>query len=601
VRSVYPGKRTLPALIVVTIGLVVVAAPELSQRIPHLWNEIRQGGGYVGAMAFLLLWILAITACAAVVVLAPLSVRLIYTIGFLASCVFVDAYQLEMHAPMGATEFERALEAAGFLSQTATQFATSIGIAIALSLPLTLALIGLERWLGPRPRVRPAVLTAAVLAPLLAAAPVAAIVWVRGGSGTWGLPPPIRPLVYGAAILADNYFTRSLVRSAVTADPQNAGIRNIVYIVDESVVSDVFDPASSAHIARNIGALADLEYDFGPASSGSNCSADSNLILRFGPRPQAIQHDLAVSPSIWEYAQRAGYETIYIDMQESTNTLHNWMTAEERQHIESVILDGDAPVYLRDRFAGNALRALLASNGKHFVYINKVGAHFPWESKYPPSAAVYRPTLGISGNPYLASLAGQMGLLASQASTAGTQASKNSYRNAVQWNYNTFFGPLRDPGPLGNAVFIYTSDHGQNIYRERGNTATHCSAENTAKSEGRVPLSVFTADQKWKAVLRSAAQKNRGRVGHFNIFSSLLGFMGYDLAALALPRAPSLWSNEPSPDGLSMALNIKARFGEKPRLVAICARQFRLAASGACVPAVESGIDSDRIRLAGQR
>ena len=401
-----------------------------------------------------------------------------------------------------------------------------------------------------------------------------------------GLPGNLRPAAYALAILADSAFGSGASARIVLADQpiDSAGIDNIVLVVDESVVSDVFDQQSSVRIEPDLGALQPLRYDFSPAASGSNCSADSNRILMVGPRQDHLKADLNVYPSIWEYAKRAGYRTVYIDEQNGMDVGAEHVMEGERDLIDQVIVAGTEPVADRDGQAGAKIDELLRNGDRHFIYVNKVGAHFPRDSKYPGRVNTYRPTLGVPGNPLLAHKAGQPhGLFESISESPGGEAFKNSYRNAVEWNLNSFFAALQDISRADRSVVIYTSDHGQNVFRENGHTNTHCSsAEGAARSEGRVPVTIFTAAQRWTAVLRAASSRNAGRVSHFNLYSSVIQFMGFPEARMQDPRDTSLWDASPSPAGLKTSTGIRARFGQPVPWLPLCKAGEYMALDGRC-------------------
>jgi hypothetical protein len=80
------------------------------------------------------------------------------------------------------------------------------------------------------------------------------------------------------------------------------------------------------------------------------------------------------------------------------------------------------------------LRRIIQDNREPaFVYVNKMGVHFPYEGKYPPERAVLpvlkRTTLGEGIKP--------------QAEDPATHLSfRNAYLNALAWNVGNFFDTL---------------------------------------------------------------------------------------------------------------------------------------------------------------
>jgi len=133
-------------------------------------------------------------------------------------------------------------------------------------------------------------------------------------------------------------------------------------------------------------------------------------------------------------------------------------------------------------------------------------------------------------------------------------------------------------------MLIYTSDHGQNIFRERGRNNTHCSSgTEAAPSEGRVPLLFITAMPSWSAVLTEAAQRNQGRESHFNLFDTLIGFMGFPTDSQEDPRDPPVWASFSPADNFSRTYTeIHTRFGARPQWMTLCPSPARLQFDGKC-------------------
>ena len=80
--------------------------------------------------------------------------------------------------------------------------------------------------------------------------------------------------------------------------------------------------------------------NFGVAVSGSNCSARSNAILRLGATRDNLIQMIRTSPTIWQYAKKAGFRTVFIDAQDSSklatkpNDFQNYMTNAEAAYID---------------------------------------------------------------------------------------------------------------------------------------------------------------------------------------------------------------------------------------------------------------------------
>lgn len=575
---VHGRTRAELAFLVATLAAVALSTgPELASRIATLVRE----SGLATAASYVAVWVVSGCCLWFFLSFAPRVVRVLIAPVFLVSAIFICSYYLAAKEPLEALGFERMLDAGSYAGDAANQYRPQLLLAVLLNLPLAGVLLFSVLRKDPATHATPVARTAGVLSLCLATAVIAAICWVRGGRGTAGLPPPLRIIAYSEALFADQHFGRTAYPHRPVADTPHPGLAHVVYVVDESVVDDVLRNGSDV-LVDTPSLPSSIEYDFGPAVSGGDCSSDSNLILRLGPRPLDLSEDLERDASIWEYAKRAGYETIYIDGQDQSDVLHNWMSARERGFIDHVYVFPKVPIALRDAAAGRLVAELTAKDTPQFIYVNKVGPHFPYDSKYPATAARYLPTAGFVGDPH-AAFANQQHMLGTMDVLSGTVPFRNSYRNAVEWNLNSFFQALPGLPQDANTVVVYTSDHGQNLWRENGITITHCTS--VPRSTSRVPLIVFTANEKWSAILRKASRDNFGRTSHFNIFASLLGFLGYQ-APYDEPRAPPLWSADPSPAGLlTVKDGLTFRFGGKAAVMeTICTRGERLLPLGRCAP-----------------
>jgi len=186
-----------------------------------------------------------------------------------------------------------------------------------------------------------------------------------------------------------------------------------------------------------------------------------------------------------------------------------------------------------------------------------MGAHFPYEGKYPPERAVLpvlaRTTVGERIKP--------------QAEDSATHVSfRNGYLNALAWNVGNFFDTLLADVDLSDTVIVYTSDHGQNLH-EDGSPGydTHCTTAKSPPPEGIVPLVVLTRIPAVLATMREAAQKNRDRASQFSVFPSVLALLGYlpqDIARSASSEPPL--DADPAPGQQRFASIFFARFGRPP-------------------------------------
>jgi len=80
-----------------------------------------------------------------------------------------------------------------------------------------------------------------------------------------------------------------------------------------------------------------------------------------------------------------------------------------------------------------------------------------------------------------------------------------------------------------NTLIIYTSDHGQNLMEDLTIKQTHCIKGKAPKSMAKVPLFFLAMNDKVAKELKTIYHKNNiNHTSHFNIFGTILYFMGYD-------------------------------------------------------------------------
>src|SRR5262249_23672880 len=239
-------------------------------------------------------------------------------------------------------------------------------------------------------------------------------------------------------------------------------------------------------------------------------------MLKFGFRSDHFQEsDLGrgltslkrpIGPPIWKYARQAGYRTIMINgwAEEKTSIALELPSIEYFSEI-------DDPPYMRDGLIPERLLQLLKEDVPSFIYVNKFGAHFPYEAAFPPDYDKSR--VSLEGN-YHVDADSRAALL-------------RAYNNAVRWSVDGFFEKLFTRLDKTSVFVIYTSDHRQSLM-EGGQIMTHCSTKNTQVGESLVPLIVSTGIQDLAVRVRKSATQGYGRATHFEIFPTLLLAMGYD-------------------------------------------------------------------------
>ena len=488
-------------------------------------------------------------------------VRWTYAIVFAAAAVFWDTNLRVTGEFTTYDTFVSQLDAFSFVNEALSHYWLSIGIA-AVTASLLLVGIGLKPG-GARPPLRSMPSGWLATPPLVALLLLTAMLFARGGDGGRGVPSTYIPLAY-LNLFAYEYLTASVGPREPVRLPHTGArpTHDIVLIIDESVSGNYLDLNTPQGVPTPLTRPpVDVRvHNFGYAASITNCSAGVNYNLRFGGTREDYARMNARMPSIWQYAKLAGLQTVFVDAQRTGGMLINRMTEEERKEIDRWIQFDGVQVRDRDMATAGTLIDLLADDTPQFIYVNKMGAHFPVHDKAPDAFVRYRPALPRGRYDDVSDTGLRFGL---GDSPEDWTLYRNSYRNTLLWTVGEFFTRLIGSGQLDRGVIIYTSDHGQNLH-ERGDPgfATHCSP-NPVMEEGLVPLVVLhgaaTQTLDWSRHL----QENRDRSSHFNIFPSLLQMMGYELDALQAVYGRPL--TVPTDDPFTFNIKFNARLGSPPK------------------------------------
>ncbi len=483
-------------------------------------------------------------------------IRHLFALAMFASAVFFDVYTRVTADYLSYSSFVSLVYSGGFIQEAAYQYRDAI-LHGALSGLLLLFGIGLK------PRHGLAIPNALrVAAPLCGVLLLSAVLFLRAGEGARGLPIMYTPLAYLNLFTYEALHNTVGPREPVTlARTSQAVGHDIVLIIDESISGNYLDINAPFGVHSNLKQArpgVDI-FNYGYAASIANCSADTNVTLRYGGTRADYMRINSTLPSIWQYAKKAGLRTVYIDAQRTAGNLQNLMTDTEKKDIDQFVQFDQTSVRDRDMAAAAKLIELLNDDTPQLVVINKVGAHFPVHDKYPDAFMAYRPTLPR----------GQFTEVADTGERTGFNGQpddwllyRNAYKNTVLWNVGEFFARVFAQGNLNNALLIYTSDHGQDLH-ERGNPGlnTHCGGD-PVEEEGLVPLVVISgSDLKtldWSAQLAA----NKDRSSHYNIFPTLLQLMGYDLAGIEAVYGKPL--SVATADEFTFNYRFNARLGAKP-------------------------------------
>jgi lipid A ethanolaminephosphotransferase len=388
----------------------------------------------------------------------------------------------------------------------------------------------------PRAKLLRRALTWTAWAPLAPALMIAGVLTVKNGSGAQALPQHFAPIGISAVSLLKVATRPTAQRQSVAAGPVGSRqIRNIVYLVDESVRGDYLDFTSGNPYTPKLAEHAGRFINFGPAASAGNCSHYSNALLRLGGTRHDTAKAVTSNPPIWQYAKRAGYRTVFIDAQATTHKiagrLQNFMTVAETQYIDRFVSFDITDIPALDFKLLEVVREELSRGEPVFIFANKNGAHFPYDLGYPRKQARF-------GNRELVM------------EKNNTQDLITSYRNNIAWTVDAFFDAFLNGADtsvetnLDDTLVLYTADHGQNFVTGR---QTHCSTRGADPREGLVPMLALTDQPDLRVRLKAAAKTNWAATSHFQIMPALLDVMGYDNAMISERYGASLFEAAPTP------------------------------------------------------
>jgi glucan phosphoethanolaminetransferase (alkaline phosphatase superfamily) len=487
-------------------------------------------------------------------------VRLFYGVLFFIAFLVEDGYFGIMGYFLTYSSFISLMEAVGFAGDALSQFHQEFLLTLLLGLCVLLGVI-----LTPNSTFKPICWLRkynSVVLPPLGVFSLAVLIFAKGGEGGTGLPAMFTPLSYYTLYAYDKLISTTRTRQSIAIEKTNKGsTKDIVYIVDESIRGDYLDINSSYGVRTNLKTTYDdIEViNYGLASSVTTCSAEVNLTLRYGGTREDYLNMIYTMPSLWRYAQNAGMRTVYIDAQRTHQQLQNGMTWKEQEAIDDFIQFDNSSILQRDQAVAHKLIELINNDTQEFIYVNKMGGHFPVNDKYPDTAMRYKPVLPRGGFLTVGDTGDKSGFAGGDA----WLAYRNSYRNTLLWNVGSFFFVLLTQANLDKATVIYTSDHGQDLH-ERGNEGknTHCGGTNANIEEGIVPLLVIkqktSGDFDWK----KNAVLNKNKVSHFNLFPTLLLMMGYDKPEVNRVYGTSLF--EQVNDPYTFNTRFYAHFGSQP-------------------------------------
>lgn len=394
-------------------------------------------------------------------------------------------------------------------------YASYIFIPIIAAIPwIVIILLQTKHNLFPKNRKYRLLFRAGSYFPIITILLITYSIHVLIGRTLWGLPIQFSGLsqLINYTLSANPFNGKRDLPETILKQPPTPHKQNIVLIVDESIRGDFIDLNHNQHITPFMLKNKDKFINFGIAASGNNCSSNSNYILRTGGIFKQLTSTLS-NPYIWQYAKKAGYKTILLDLQNGTR-LVNFLSSHELNYIDKQI--PFKPIQdetYRDIVGAEQIKQILkSSKSPVFLYVVKHGAHFNYIDKYPNSETQFTPTL--KPNETL--------------TPSSRKRMLNTYKNAVRWSVDHFFETLFSTAIPKNTTIIYTSDHGQNLLDVSSHTLTHCKQSSPYFMEGAVPLLIHTNIETIGNKFKQASIVNQDKVSHFEIYPTLLSLMGYD-------------------------------------------------------------------------
>lgn len=521
-RSISSNAAFLLAAIVLAAGLSLFEYGELRfiktasslYMVRSFFYALLYGAVHAASiMALMIIWSLNGPIITAVVLAATV-------LSLFAQHLTMSLFSESLSVDHVKTAVEAAVSTSFFLSFYAKEILESLAKAIVVAI----ACVYVSR------RVTPRMTAYARVLPVLALACVCGLVYRTAGV-VGPFPSPMRvPAIVGiSAFYAPLYSgDRRDVASDLTPIPENAA-KLIVMVVDESITAEYLSiNGYKLSTTPFLEAIAGTYVNLGRAVSAGNHSALTNIILQSGLRGDQIpdgQQAALREPNIFQYARKAGYQTIYIDGQAAPSMFVNYMRKADLKTVDEFVrvteYASGGLVYERDLAILEIIREARKKHEKLFIYVMKNGAHFPYELQYPQDRKIITdPAPG---------------------SNVAHQAMKIDYANALRWSVDDWLAKLVPEIDPSRSVIFYTSDHGQSIERGGEGTGTHGKVVDPPLSQVSVPMLAFGSMVEEK--LRPVVEAMHNKTSHFQLFSSLLVMMGYPEAQTIARHGPPLWKD----------------------------------------------------------
>ena len=311
---------------------------------------------------------------------------------------------------------------------------------------------------------------------------------------------------------------------------------SIIYVIDESVRGSNFSlngyPRATTPFLQSLETRGLLK-NLGICVAAGSFSHISNAYLITGHNTFP-DHDFRTekNPTIFDYAKKMGYKTIYIDINRvclaslikaagdgHVRSLDQWMTDKSFKECH---IDLETT---KDLGVARFLSTLLNKENGFFILVNKKGLHFPYRNKYPDdmASAIWKPVMKASQS--------------IDPSAAGREKLVNTYDNGIRFQVDEFFRKFVSEMTNQNYVILYTSDHGQTL-AEHGQAYTHMKPDQEIVD---VPDFLVTGEEYGKKGIFAGIAPGI-KVSHLNIFATLLDLMGVPMSLRVRPYDKSFFT-----------------------------------------------------------
>ena len=321
-----------------------------------------------------------------------------------------------------------------------------------------------------------------------------------------------------------------------TFPPSQRPLDSIIYVIDESVRGSNLSlngyPRPTTPFLLSLQTQGRLK-NLGICVAAGSYSLISNAYLITGHN--AFPDDAfrtAKNPTLFDYAKKMGYETIYIDIDQGylfpllkaagkspVRSLDRWLTEQsfKERHIDLETT--------KDLGVARFLSDLLNERGGYFVVVNKKGLHFHYRNRYPnnPACTIWKPVMEAS-KPI-------------DPSPTGREKLVNTYDNGIRFQVDEFFRVFVFDTKNQNYVILYTSDHGQTL-AEHGQVYTHMKPDKVIVD---VPGFFVVGEHYAQKGLLDGIPLGI-RVSHLNNFATLLDLMGVPESLGVRPYDKSIFS-----------------------------------------------------------